>query len=133
MAWPDDVGPKDLKITFSRGSGPGGQKRNKTSSKCQITHIPTGLSVTCDDTRSAIENRRLAFRRLAEKLVPLMVGSADRERNLSGTTVVRTYTAKDDRVVDNRLQGARYSYHDILFEDGLEKIMSGLILNDTKT
>lgn len=72
MAWPNDVTKKDLKIEYLRGSGNGGQKRQKTSSACRIHHIPTGLIGYAEDTRSQSTNRELAFNRLVTKLVPLI-------------------------------------------------------------
>jgi len=55
---------KDFRIDFYRGSGKGGQHRNKTSSACRITHIATGLSSTSEDERSQHQNKKLAFNRL---------------------------------------------------------------------
>lgn len=51
-----------------RGSGPGGQKRNKTSNSVRLTHRPTGIAVLCDQTRSQAENKRLAMRNLRLRL-----------------------------------------------------------------
>jgi len=72
MAWPNTVRKDDLRIEFYRGSGPGGQHRNKTSSACRITHKITGISAQCEDERCQHKNKKIAFRRLAAKLVPLM-------------------------------------------------------------
>ncbi|KAI9891430.1 MAG: hypothetical protein M1814_002749 [Vezdaea aestivalis] len=62
------VGESEIEESFLRGSGPGGQKINKTSSAVQLKHIPTGLVVKSQDTRSQSQNRRLARKMLAEKL-----------------------------------------------------------------
>lgn len=58
------VTPKDLRIEFYRGSGAGGQKRNKTDSACRITHEASGAVGTAEDERKQSVNKRLAFRRM---------------------------------------------------------------------
>lgn len=62
---------KDLKETFSRSAGPGGQHVNKVSTAVTLTHLPTGLSVTSSDSRSQGVNRLLARKRLTKKLLLL--------------------------------------------------------------
>ncbi|TFY58580.1 hypothetical protein EVJ58_g6332 [Rhodofomes roseus] len=59
---------EDLEESFVRGSGPGGQSINKTENNVQLLHKPTGLRVSCQDTRSLSQNRKLARRRLLEKV-----------------------------------------------------------------
>ncbi|KAI0714245.1 RF-1 domain-containing protein [Fomitopsis betulina] len=59
---------EDLEESFVRGSGPGGQSINKTENNVQLLHKPTGMRVACQDTRSLSQNRKLARRRLLEKL-----------------------------------------------------------------
>lgn len=60
------VTKKDLRIDFYRGSGKGGQKRNKTSNCCRITHLPSGAVGIGESGRSQSSNRALAFRKMAE-------------------------------------------------------------------
>ena len=62
------VSPGDVDERFVRGSGPGGQKINKTSSTVWLRHRPTGLEVRCQRERSQVANRELAWRELCEKL-----------------------------------------------------------------
>lgn len=57
---------KDFKIDYYRGTGKGGQKRNKTSSACRITHMKTGISASCEDGRSQYQNKMTAFKRLCD-------------------------------------------------------------------
>jgi len=54
--WPYDVTKKDLKISYFRGSGPGGQHRNKKDTACRILHIPTGISVETQEYKSQKQN-----------------------------------------------------------------------------
>ncbi|KAJ9647505.1 hypothetical protein H2204_000134 [Knufia peltigerae] len=71
---PDD----ELKHTFVKGTGPGGQKINKTNSAAQVTHLPTGIVVKCQATRSRNDNFKIAKRILAEKVEFLSKGEESR-------------------------------------------------------
>jgi hypothetical protein len=64
----DDQLLAQCRVDIYRGSGPGGQKRNKTSNAYRLTHLPSGLSVTATESRSAVENRLRAVRRMRLKL-----------------------------------------------------------------
>jgi protein subunit release factor B len=72
----------DSEITesFLKGSGPGGQKINKTSSAVQLKHLPTGIVVKCQETRSRTQNRKYARRLLQEKLEELELGDMARTK-----------------------------------------------------
>lgn len=72
--------PPDSEIheSFLKGSGPGGQKINKTNSAVQLKHIPTGIVVKCQETRSRDQNRKLARQHLADKLDDLQNGENSR-------------------------------------------------------
>jgi protein subunit release factor B len=76
------VAESDLRETFIRSSGPGGQKVNKTSSCVHLVHIPTGLSVKCQQERSQVLNRFLARRLLLDRIERIQTGrvSAERQR-----------------------------------------------------
>jgi len=91
----------DFRMEFFRGSGAGGQHRNKTSSCVRITHIPTGLVGQCCDHRSQHANREVAFRRLATKLIGHEYPNAGSIRFSAGTKEVRAYKVEDDLVVDS--------------------------------
>ena len=60
---------KQVEITTFQASGPGGQHRNRTYSAVRVTHRPTGITVTASDTRSQLTNRKIAMKRLHERLV----------------------------------------------------------------
>ena len=62
------LNPKDLKIDYYRGSGPGGQHRNTSETGVRITHLPTGIVVTATESRSRHANQQRAMARLEEKL-----------------------------------------------------------------
>lgn len=91
---------KDFRVDTFRGTGPGGQHRNKTESCVRITHIESGMAASACESRSQATNKRVAFRRLASKLIAHYVPARQKERNASGDVVVRTYHAVDNRVKD---------------------------------
>ena len=91
---------KDFRIdTFSSG-GPGGQHQNKTQSGVRITHVPSGLSAECRETRSQGENRKRAFRKLTQKLVVRYARTSENIPAIS-QEVIRTYHFPDQRVKDH--------------------------------
>jgi len=70
----------EIEENFLKGTGPGGQKINKTSSAVQLKHLPTGIVVKCQLTRSRSQNRKMARQQLGEKLEELELGDAARTR-----------------------------------------------------
>lgn len=100
----------EVETVPSRGSGPGGQHRNKTESCITATHKPTGIAVRID-MRSQSESKSLALKILAAKLAEIHLGAAQEERaalrrvqvgsGMRGDKI-RTYREQDDRVTDHR-------------------------------
>jgi protein subunit release factor A len=130
-SWPYEVTRDDLDIKWCRGSGKGGQARNKTSNCCQITHIPTGIQVRAGEERMASQNLKLAFHKLADKLIPMMkelIAKKNGEVTKEMVTErIRTYHEKDNRVIDDRLPGKTFSYDRVLDGKDLDKVIQELI------
>ncbi|MBI2871125.1 MAG: peptide chain release factor 1 [Candidatus Omnitrophica bacterium] len=126
--------PKDLRVDVYRSSGPGGQGVNTTDSAVRITHIPTGLVVTCQDERSQLKNKQKGMRILRARLMDRMeeerhqkisedrrkqVGSGDRSEK------IRTYNFPDRRVTDHRI-GLTVHRLDEILNGELDEIVQAL-------
>jgi peptide chain release factor 1 len=129
------IDPKDIRVDVYRSSGPGGQSVNTTDSAVRITHIPTGLVVTCQDEKSQHKNRAKALKVLRARLLEkrqeeqrseiaatrkLMVGSGDRSER------IRTYNFPQGRVTDHRINFTLYKL-DRVMEGELEELLDTLI------
>ncbi|MBE2180682.1 MAG: peptide chain release factor-like protein [Chthoniobacterales bacterium] len=93
--------PEDLKETFSRSGGPGGQHVNKVSTACTIRHVPTGMSVTASDSRSQSMNRQLALERLVELFEKRR--EEKRQERLAELSKSRRQKAKRSRATKRKL------------------------------
>jgi peptide chain release factor 1 len=133
-----DIRPEDLKIDVFRSSGPGGQSVNTTDSAVRVTHIPTGLVVTCQDEKSQHKNKAKALKVLRARLFEIesqrqqrelaetrrkMVGSGDRSER------IRTYNFPQNRVTDHRINLTLYCL-DRVMEGELDPIIDALILEE---
>lgn len=106
---------KDFKIDTFRSGGNGGQHQNKTDSGVRITHIESGLSAECRETKSQAQNKKIAFRRLCKKLLDHYVPKLQKTRYAAGFETVRTYHEKDNRVVDH-VSGLQQSYDEVMHD-----------------
>ena len=126
-----EIRPEDLKIDTYRSSGAGGQHVNMTDSAVRITHLPTGLVVTCQDERSQIKNRAKALQVLKTRLYDMeaekkrqeesaerkgMIGSGDRSER------IRTYNYPQNRVTDHRIGLTLYKLEAMMDGDLYEMI-----------
>lgn len=117
------IDPSDLKIDTFRASGHGGQSVNKTSSAVRITHIPTGIVVTCQDERSQIQNKTKALKILRARLQGLYESERkskiDNERKKSvqsgeRSEKIRTYNFPQNRLTDHRIGLTLYNLENIM-------------------
>lgn len=117
----------EITESFLKGSGPGGQKINKTSSAVQLKHGPTGIVVKCQETRSRDQNRKLARQILGERLDELEKG--DQSRTAIKTERARTKkasAAKKSRRKYKKLEDEKVAGSDEVFEDGDEANQSDI-------
>ncbi len=98
------VAESDLRETFVRSSGPGGQKVNKTSSCVQLVHLPTGLTVKCQRERSQAMNRFLARRLLLDRIEKLQTGVVEAERDRA-EKIRRQKRKRSKRAKEKMLEG----------------------------
>jgi len=130
-----DIKPEELRIDYFRSSGPGGQHVNTTDSAVRITHLPTGLVVSCQDEKSQHKNKAKALKVLAARLLEKMeqeqqaalaanrrsqVGSGDRSER------IRTYNFPQGRVTDHRIGLTIYKLEEVLVGE-LELIIPHLV------
>ena len=133
-----EINPNDIEVDTYRASGAGGQHVNKTSSAIRITHLPTGIVVTCQDQRSQHKNREKAMRVLKAKLNDIerqkqssevaenrkaQVGTGDRSER------IRTYNYPQRRVTDHRIGYTLYRIDEFLNGD-IDEILDALITSD---
>ncbi len=130
-----EVNEKDLRVDVYRSSGPGGQGVNTTDSAVRITHLPTGLVVTCQDERSQIKNKAKAMKILRSRLLDARIREQEEAMRTSRRTQVstgdrsakiRTYNFPQGRVTDHRINFTAHRLHEIL-EGDLDELTEALV------
>jgi peptide chain release factor 1 len=132
-----NIDPNEVRVDVFRSSGPGGQSVNKTESAIRLTHLPTGLVVSCQDEKSQHKNKAKAMKVLSARLLDKMeqdqhdkisedrksqVGSGDRSER------IRTYNYPQGRVSDHRINLTLYKLEAILM-GRLDEVINPLILH----
>ena len=133
-----NLDPNDVRVDVYRASGNGGQCVNTTDSAVRLTHMPTGLVVTCQDEKSQIKNKEKDFKVLKSRLFDLMqqeqndkiaaerksqIGSGDRSER------IRTYNFPQSRITDHRINLTLYKL-DSLLDGDLDEVIDALITED---
>jgi peptide chain release factor 1 len=139
---PDDVeielDEKDLRIDVYRSSGPGGQSVNTTDSAVRITHLPTGIVVSCQNEKSQIQNRIRATEVLRARLQALADEKAQQEaseqrrsqvRTVDRSERVRTYNFPENRISDHRVNYKAYNL-DAVLDGDLDGVLDALVSAD---
>jgi peptide chain release factor 1 len=117
------IDENDLRIDVFRSSGPGGQSVNTTDSAVRITHVPTGIVVTCQNEKSQLQNREQAMRILRSRLLQAAQEQADADaaasrrsqiRTVDRSERIRTYNFPENRITDHRVGFKAYNLDQVL-------------------
>jgi peptide chain release factor 1 len=134
-----EIDPADLRIDVFRSSGPGGQSVNTTDSAVRITHLPTGIVVSCQNEKSQLQNKEQALRILRARLLAIAREEAEREaadarrsqvRTVDRSERVRTYNFPENRISDHRVNYKAYNLDQVLDGD-LDAVIQALTDADT--
>ncbi|KXK26630.1 MAG: Peptide chain release factor 1 [candidate division WS6 bacterium OLB20] len=129
-----EIRDEDLRIDVYRSSGPGGQSVNTTDSAVRMTHIPTGIVVTCQDEKSQLKNKKKALSVLKSRLYDLELQKQQQQERDSRQSAIaggdrsakiRTYNFPQSRVTDHRIKQSWYNLHEIL-DGALQEVLDAL-------
>jgi peptide chain release factor 1 len=132
------IGPEDLRVDVFRSSGPGGQSVNTTDSAVRLTHVPTGIVVSCQNEKSQLQNREQALRILRARLHSVAREQADAEaaqtrraqvRTVDRSERIRTYNFPENRITDHRTGFKAYNLDQVLDGD-LDPVIGSCIAAD---
>ncbi|SDY67134.1 bacterial peptide chain release factor 1 (bRF-1) [Micromonospora pattaloongensis] len=128
------IDPNDLRIDVFRSSGPGGQSVNTTDSAVRITHLPTGIVVSCQNEKSQLQNREQAMRILRARLLAVAQEQADaaasdarkaQVRTVDRSERIRTYNFPQNRITDHRIGFTAYNL-DLVLAGELDGVLDAL-------
>ncbi|UAL28475.1 peptide chain release factor 1 [Nocardioides rotundus] len=132
------IDENDLRIDVYRSSGPGGQSVNTTDSAVRITHLPSGIVVSCQNEKSQLQNREQALRILRARLLQAAQDAADAEasearrsqvRTVDRSERIRTYNFPENRISDHRT-GYKAHNLDQVLDGGLEPVLESCVEAD---
>ncbi len=121
-----EIDPNDVRVDVFRSSGPGGQSVNTTDSAVRLTHIPTGIVVSCQNEKSQLQNKESAFRILRARLLAAQREAAEAEaqdmrksqvRTVDRSERIRTYNFPENRIADHRTGYKSYNLDQVLAGD----------------
>ena len=133
-----EIHDNDLRIDVFRSSGPGGQSVNTTDSAVRITHLPTGIVVSCQNEKSQLQNKDQALRILRSRLLEAAQEAADAEasqarrsqvRTVDRSERVRTYNFPENRISDHRTGFKAYNL-DAVMDGALDDVVASLVEAD---
>lgn len=135
------IDPNDLRIDVYRSSGPGGQSVNTTDSAVRITHLPTGVVVSCQNEKSQLQNKESALRILRARLLAIAEEQAAQEasdarrsqvRTVDRSERIRTYNFPENRISDHRVGFKAHNLDQVLDGD-LDAIVDALTVADRES
>ncbi|UMG91974.1 peptide chain release factor 1 [Nocardioides sp. TF02-7] len=133
-----EINDNDLRIDVFRSSGPGGQSVNTTDSAVRITHLPTGIVVSCQNEKSQLQNKEQALRILRARLLQAAQDAADAEasdarrsqvRTVDRSERIRTYNFPENRISDHRTGYKSYNLDQVLDGD-LQPVLDSCVEAD---
>jgi len=135
------IDPADLRVDVFRSSGPGGQSVNTTDSAVRITHLPTGIVVSCQNEKSQLQNKEQALRILRARLLAQAQADAEAQaqaerrsqvRTVDRSQRVRTYNFPENRISDHRVGYKAHNLDQVLDGD-LDAVISALVEADRES
>jgi peptide chain release factor 1 len=136
-----EIDPNDLRVDVFRSSGPGGQSVNTTDSAVRITHVPTGIVVSCQNEKSQLQNKEQALRILRARLLAVRQEAAEaaaadmrksQVRTVDRSERIRTYNFPENRIADHRTGYKAYNLDAVLDGDLGPVIASAVRLDEAE-